>query len=277
MTTGAHVAPYGSSQMPDGTGRSVVGLEDLPRRWGADPFVVGDFHRWRAHVVWGDDVALLVAVRTADDKHALVGVGEPADLAAVVTAVVRAGAHRPDGSSVLDDGGPVSASLTRGTWDLCAGDVRQLLDLPAGTDWDWLLTEDLPPHQEGEELVSEVDLAADAEEIRELHAIALPATFFPVDRPGARWFGRRDDDGALVAVAGAAGWEHTVQVGGVATSPSWRGRGLGSAVTAAATRAGVVATGRVSLSLYADNVAAYRTYRRLGFRLGQPVETRRPG
>lgn len=262
--------------MPDSTGRSVVGPEDLPRRWSADPFVVGDFHRWRAPVVWGDDAALLVAVRTTDDGHALVGVGEPADLAAVVAAVVLGGARRPDGSSVLDDDGPVSASLTRGTWDLCGSEVRHLLDLPTGTNWDWLLTEDPPPYQEGEEIVRELDLATDTEEIRELHAVVLPATFFPVDRPGARWFGRRDDDGALVAVAGAAGWEHSVQVGGVATRPSWRGRGLGSAVTAAATRAGVAATGRVSLALYADNTAAYRTYRRLGFRLGQPVETRRP-
>ncbi|MEE6286494.1 GNAT family N-acetyltransferase [Georgenia sp. MJ173] len=67
-----------------------------------------------------------------------------------------------------------------------------------------------------------------------------------------------------------------VQLGGIATAPGCRGRGLGSAVTAAAARAGTTATGRASLALYADNAVAYRVYRRLGFRLHQPVETRRP-
>lgn len=262
--------------MTAGAGRAVAALEELPRRWSTDPFVVGDFHRWRGPVVWGDDAALLIAVRTAEGRHALVGVGDPALLAAVLGDVVLGGVLRPDGSSVLDDDGPVSVSLTRGTWDLCRGGVHERLALPTGTHWDWLLTDEPPPHQPGEEFVRELDLDTDTDEIRELHAVVLPSTFFPVDRPGARWFGRRDDDGALVAVAGADGWENTVNVGGVATRPSARGQGLGSAVTAAATRAGLSATGRVSLALYADNVAAYRTYRRLGFRLGQPVETRRP-
>ncbi|MEE6281098.1 GNAT family N-acetyltransferase [Georgenia sp. MJ170] len=257
-------------------GRPVAALDELPGRWPTDLFVVGDFHRWLGPVVWGDADALLFAVRAGSERHALVGVGEPAALAAVLDDAVASGLRRPDGTTVLDAGGPVSASLTRGAWDRSSDDVRRRLALPGATHWDWLVADVPPPYVDGEQDVRELDPDVEADDIRRLHDAALPSTFFPVDREGARWFGSRGDDGELRAVAGAAGWDHTVQLGGIATAPGCRGRGLGSAVTAAAARAGTTATGRASLALYADNAVAYRVYRRLGFRLHQPVETRRP-
>src|SRR5690606_776864 len=124
--------------------------------------------------------------------------------------------------------------------------------------------------------VVELDLATDRAELEGLQRLALPETYTTLDKPETRWFGWRDETGVLRCMAAASNWRREVHLGSIATDPRWRRRGLGSAVTAALTRAGLAATGQVSLGLYTVNVAARRVYERLGFHLGQEVESRRP-
>ena len=82
------------------------------------------------------------------------------------------------------------------------------------------------------------------------------------------WFGIREA-GRLVSVAGV----HVVSartsvagVGGIATRPDRRGRGLARAVTAALCRALREQVELVGLNVAAANASAIRCYRTLGFR-----------
>lgn len=91
-------------------------------------------------------------------------------------------------------------------------------------------------------------------------------------RPGEsgvrRWAGIRDAGGRLVAVAADA-WS-TEAIGflaGVTTRPDARGRGLAAALCGFATDELLVGRERVALLADYVNVAAIRTYRKLGFDL----------
>ncbi|MBZ2195169.1 GNAT family N-acetyltransferase [Occultella gossypii] len=249
-------------------------VTDLPAPWPADRFIVDDFDRWADPLAWGDERALLFLARPRPDTAALIGVGEPAALAAVLAAVIT-----PDGGpSVAESGhlGQVAvASLTRGTWDLLDTTVAGVLGLPTVSHWDWLWTEAPPPATPGEDAVRLLDPVADAEEILAVQAAANPTTHLTLDREGARWFGWRDGQGSLRAIGGTTQRPVSVHLGSIATVPAWRGRGLGAAVTAAMTRGGISSTGQVSLGMYADNAPARRLYTRLGFAVGQEVETHR--
>ncbi|WP_251150913.1 GNAT family N-acetyltransferase [Cellulosimicrobium sp. Marseille-Q4280] len=64
-------------------------------------------------------------------------------------------------------------------------------------------------------------------------------------------------------------------LGGIATDPAARGRGIARAVTAAATRAGLREDPMVVLWMYADNGAARRVYEQVGYRVTQAFESRR--
>ncbi|CAM3268228.1 GNAT family N-acetyltransferase [Occultella aeris] len=249
-------------------------VTDLPAPWSADRFVVDDFDRWADPLAWGDERAVLFLARPRPDTAALIGVGEPAALTSVLTDVMT-----PDGGSRVSGSGHLGqvavASLTRGTWDLLNPGVAAALALPTVSHWDWLWTETQPPAVPGEDAVRELDPVADAEEIRAVQAQANPTTHLTLDREGARWFGWRDGQGHLRAIGGTMRRPVSVHLGSIATVPAWRGRGLGAAVTAAMTRGGIASTGQVSLGMYADNAPARRLYTRLGFAVGQEVETRR--
>ncbi|WP_277049824.1 GNAT family N-acetyltransferase [Ruania albidiflava] len=254
----------------------VRGLADLPEPWRTFPFLTADVPRYVGATAWGGREALALSVAAGDGaQRALVGVGAPEPLAEVVAMAFDA-----TGSPVPPSGlaaAPVAvASLTRGAWDLLPAAVRDRLDLEHVAHWDWLLTTTAPPYQDGEEQVVELDLVTDRAELEGLQRLALPETYTTLDKPDTRWFGWRDTGGALRCMAAASNWSREVHLGSIATHPHWRRRGLGTAVTAALTRAGLAATGQVSLGLYTRNEAARRVYERLGFRLGQQVESRRP-
>lgn len=90
-------------------------------------------------------------------------------------------------------------------------------------------------------------------------------------RPGrddSQWWGVLDDAGSRLLAVGAVRTSRppSAHLSGIATHPSARGRGLGSAVTAVLTRVGLDA-GRpaVTLDAYTSNEAGLRMYVRLGY------------
>jgi ribosomal protein S18 acetylase RimI-like enzyme len=151
--------------------------------------------------------------------------------------------------------------------------------LGAGDDWDWFWTTSAPEPRPGE--AAAVRLGdGDLDDLAELLRVSSPRTSARPGDPSVRtWFGVRDGSGLLVACAA----EHEQVPGAwhlraIATHPSYRGRGLGADVTAAATRAGLAAgADAVTLGMYADNAVARRMYERLGFTVGQAFATRAVG
>lgn len=90
----------------------------------------------------------------------------------------------------------------------------------------------------------------------------------PGDSGVTRWAGIRDDDGALLAVAADA-WS-VPEIGflaGVATRTDARGRGLAAQLCAFVTDELLAGRDRVALLVEHGNVAAVRTYERLGYRM----------
>lgn len=249
---------------------------DLPDPWRRFPFLAADLPRYTGAIAWGGREALALTTVAGDGtSRALVGVGEPAELAAVVTAAFDdVGAPLP--GSGLDTAPVAVASLTRGAWDRLPAQVRDRLALDQVAHWDWLVTTTQPPAQPSEDRVVEVDLTTGRAELEGLQRLVLPQSYTTLDRPDTRWYGWRDDTGVLRCMAAATDRAGELHLGSIGTHPQWRGRGLAATVTAALTRMGLAQSGQVSLGLYADNAAARRVYLRLGYRLGQPVESRRP-
>ncbi|MDP9496717.1 MAG: GNAT family N-acetyltransferase [Actinomycetota bacterium] len=154
---------------------------------------------------------------------------------------------------------------------------RQRVTLPRGTaarlpawvgvqgvDWDFRWTAAAPPPQPGEDRVTTVTDGA----VAALLAVANPtASAQPGDAKVREWLGVPGEDGALLACAadtsGASGIGH---LSSIAVHPDVRGRGLGRALTAAATRR-LLDRGCefVTLGLYADNTAGRALYDALGF------------
>lgn len=134
-----------------------------------------------------------------------------------------------------------------------------------GIDWDFRSLSAPPPPQRGED---DVVLLDDTDEVAALLTASSPtASALPGDAKVARWFGSRDRSGALLAcvadTTSAAGVGH---LSSIAVAPAARGRGLGSAVTAALARR-LLAEGcdLVTLGMYADNSAGRALYDALGF------------
>lgn len=81
--------------------------------------------------------------------------------------------------------------------------------------------------------------------------------------PNTRFLAAVDDDGVVRATAAAASWAATAGVFFVNTDPAWRGRGVGTAMTAAVLRAATAdGAGRACLDASELGLAIYR---RLGF------------
>ena len=109
---------------------------------------------------------------------------------------------------------------------------------------------------------------ADLEEIGGLYRIAYPENWFdPRMLDTGAYHGIRED-GRLVGVAGVHVYSPTYRVaalGNITTHPLDRGRGIGSAVTAAVCRWLLRTTDIIGLNVREDNPAAIRCYERLGF------------
>ncbi|WP_320068742.1 GNAT family N-acetyltransferase [Micromonospora sp. RTGN7] len=110
--------------------------------------------------------------------------------------------------------------------------------------------------------------AADLPELTELYAAAYPGNWFdPRMLDTGQYVGVRRA-GLLVAVAGVHVYSPTWRVaalGNVTTRVGYRGRGLARAAVAALCRRLVGRVDQVTLNVRADNVAAVRLYRGLGF------------
>ena len=134
-----------------------------------------------------------------------------------------------------------------------------------GTDWDFRWLKAAPPGQPGEERVVPVE---DEEAVRALLDRSSPtASALPGDEQVRRWVGLLDEEGRLEACAADTSTVPGVgHLSSIAVDPAHRGRGLGSAVTAALTRE-LLAGGceLVTLGMYATNTAGRAMYDRLGF------------
>jgi predicted GNAT family acetyltransferase len=88
-----------------------------------------------------------------------------------------------------------------------------------------------------------------------------------VDDPGVvAWFGVRDVDRLVACAAVEEDRPGVPGLASIATDPQYRGRGLGGAVTAGATRWAFERGHEVvTLGMYSDNAVARRMYHRLGF------------
>lgn len=229
-------------------------LERLPPRWREDRMIVGDRSRWDAVEVHGDDDGLLL-VLGGPERPTLLGRGD----AGVVDGLVAG----------LDRGAVRWMSVPRGSAP--TADTLARLALVPFSQWDWMTSDVAPPAVPGEREVRRLDPVGDAEAIRACLRVANPGTSAdPTGPDELGWWGV--GDGELVGVVGASersgpGDARSWHVHGLGVLPGQRGTGLGSALTAAVTRAGLEhGASWVSLGMYADNDDARRIYHRLGYR-----------
>ncbi|WP_298989335.1 GNAT family N-acetyltransferase [uncultured Pseudokineococcus sp.] len=245
-----------------------------------DPFLRWHLAPSRVHGAWRRGAATGVL---ADRRRgrSLVVLGPADDAAALVTAV-------------LDDAAPALVTLPRGTPDLLrAREPAVGARLVGGDDWDWAWTTSAPAGPlPGEEDVAVLEVGArerpgpDAAAVADLLAAASPrSSVQPGDAHARAWFGLRRGDRvvACVAATGDDGGP-APHLASVATHPDLRGRGLGAAVTAGATRRLLREAPAVTLGMYADNDVARRMYTRLGWawahrfssRVVRPAASRAP-
>ncbi|SDP67281.1 FR47-like protein [Actinopolyspora xinjiangensis] len=132
-------------------------------------------------------------------------------------------------------------------------------------DWYFLATERAPRKRRGESDV-EVLPSGESERIERLLRDGHPATSAEPRATGIRrWFGIREGERLV-----ACGADRSVNGVGflvkITVDPAYGGRGLGSALTAAMTRALLAEFGEVALGVTVDNARAIGLYERLGYR-----------
>ncbi len=150
-------------------------------------------------------------------------------------------------------------------------------DLAGGGEWDFMWTASAPAPSPGEAALQELDDGADAEELAVLSAEHSPtAEGEPGTGRTVLWLGLRGTDGTLLAAGGmqrlSSGAPH---LAGIVVHGAHRGRGLGTAITAALTRRALAAHGVCTLGVYSANATALSLYRRLGYRTAYPWHSRR--
>ena len=249
-----------------------AGLDALPPRWRDDRLVRSDLARLLhrgARVIGDEETFVLVG----EGRHGTVvsGMSDDGAAARLVVSLVDSGEIAP----------PVQVlTLPRG--DDLPDAVCERLGVAPNAGWDWMSTSTAPPAGHPG-LVEPLDLATEVPAIRDCLAEANPTTESdPAGPHEAGWWGVRDGD-RLVGVIGAglrggadddgASWH----LHGLGVRPEARKRGLGTALTAAATAAGLAGGADwVSLGVWAPNAAAIRIYERLGFRTDHRNRSYRP-
>jgi len=235
-----------------------------------DPFLRWHLSPDAVHAVWARGGATGVL---ADRRRgrSLVVVGDPGDAADLV-------------AEVLEEAAPQVTTLVRGTLDVlrerAPGVAARLV---GGDDWDFFWTDAAPaqpvPGEEDAVRLAVGGASGCGADDAAVGALLAVASDRPSARPGdahaGRWWGVRGTCGLLACVAA------TTEDGGpaphlaaLATHPRHRGRGLGGAVTAAATRDLLGTHPVVTLGMYADNVPARRVYERLGWHCSHRFSSR---
>ncbi|QAY71113.1 GNAT family N-acetyltransferase [Xylanimonas protaetiae] len=262
--------------------RGALPVPGVPAAWATHPVVVTEsaHHGWDVVSAWSDDDALLLRLRrqaveepgTSADPG-LYAVGTPDGAARLILAAASRDGWPPVGRTTTPRGTRAALAALAAASGIA---VPAPFGDPATGHWDWLGIGHEPPRLDGEERVEEL---TDPAEVRAILALAHPAGELEPTEPRSRWWGWRDAEGVLRGVVGAdrrvpgAPWV----LGSIGTDPAWRGRGIAAATTAAAVRAGLREAPIVTLGMYADNDAARRTYRRVGFAVVQEFESTRGG
>lgn len=183
----------------------------------------------------------------SDGRPSLWCLGPPADLARLAAAA----------APLVE--APGRLSVEAASYDVLPAAWR----LPTEGHWHWMHTRDAPAPQPREDEVVEV---TDHAAIDALLDVANPHSFA---RPGARgverWLGVPGPEGLLAVGALYRDPSGAGHLRSVTTHPAAAGRGLGTAVSAALTRA-ALELGPATLGVYVDNVPALAVYARLGFR-----------
>ena len=233
-------------------------LARLPAALRSRRDVLSDRERWApARVVAADDHAA-VLVRDVGEGPAVWAFGDTGSLGVLLAPALVAHASGARWVTAPRDV-PVPPEVLA-----AAGVVPR-------TAWDRLTTATAPSRVAGEDAVRALDPVRDGAAIGACLDAANPTT---QARPGAdddaAWWGVGTDDDLLgvigVAWRGGVDRARSVHLHGLGVVPAARGRGLGTALTAVATRTALAAGAPwVSLGMYADNVAARRVYASLGF------------
>jgi ribosomal protein S18 acetylase RimI-like enzyme len=159
--------------------------------------------------------------------------------------------------------GPVPVTVPRGS----------PLPLADAVDWNFRAAYEPPPPRPMEDAAAwSGDDPAHAQEIAGLLRLTGPDwTTWPGDGKARRWAVIRKGGRVLACLADTSAAPGVGALAAIAVHPDARRRGLGSAITAWATRR-LFAEGRdvVTLGVYPDNAAAIRMYDELGFVLDEP-------
>jgi GNAT superfamily N-acetyltransferase len=216
---------------------------------GHDPYARGSLRRHLARGWVAEGATAWVGTDAEERTSYLSALGSPPAVAALL-------------ADLLPELPPRQRlTVPRGTAAL----VPAWVGVEGATEWDFRWRSGPPPEQPGEDRVVEV---VDGHAVTALLTASSPrASAVPGDPAVRRWWGVPGEEGGLLAcigdTSGATGVGH---LSSVAVASSARRRGLGAAVTAAATRV-LLAEGCdvVTLGLYADNAAGRALYDRLGF------------
>lgn len=186
--------------------------------------------------------------------------------------------------------GPVAEMETAGISlpQAYAAQLAEVFELGPGGEWDWMWTTTHPPHGiPGEDQLVVLDDTDDAEEIASLSSAHSPnGEGDPGTGRTHLWLGLRSSGtgsqlrlgarGELVAVGAMQRLESGVpHLAGIVTHLGHRGQGLGRAVTAGLTRAGLAEDGVCTLGMYSDNPPARAVYLSLGYRTAYAWHSRR--
>ncbi|MFW9931791.1 MAG: GNAT family N-acetyltransferase [Candidatus Thorarchaeota archaeon] len=106
----------------------------------------------------------------------------------------------------------------------------------------------------------------DIEDLREVYALSGTPAWTPNALDLGPFFGVRNDEGRVIAVAGVHFVsKYGAELGNIATHPAYRRKGYAQCVVAAATKELLKESDRVVLHFFSDNVAAQKLYERMGF------------